>query len=510
MADVTILNINGTDYDIKDTKSRFPQWNTDPATGLPVSGEYIGTSVKKITQYLNRLGELAYKDSLTDQEIISFLGYTPVNTEDFQSAITDLQTNFQAGVDAVYNAVVAKGSTPASHSLSDVVTAIGNISTGGLYMTKEIHEDGTYYPSDDGADAYSLVIVSKDVGQPHTVVFYDTDGETILKTQANVPYHGNATCTLLDGKVINNQYFKGWNPSPINIVRDTFCYPQFGDYVIESGEIEDDWETICSNGGTNYPLGSYKSLIITIPQHYYDIEFNNAHSGALEERSFYVASRGYAIQMVKVAEGEDGSNSTWLSKDHISISDDNHPYQGDPPNRITDVFNNDGYSVNEMQFDWGNCFIRSWLNDEFLSLLPLCLQNSIQTVNKYYKGYYTYDFANISTWTLAEKSSLDKIWVPSVKELNSLISTYGVNISYNAYGSNLSDYTELNGIDYSLIFTPNYPSSSHRSYRTSAGTIVRRYDPGIIKSFLASAGAVPEIQFGSSSGFANVLFGFCL
>lgn len=46
---------------------------------------------------------------------------------DVESAISTLQSNFQDGVDDVYNAVVAKGSTPASKSLSDVVTGIANI-----------------------------------------------------------------------------------------------------------------------------------------------------------------------------------------------------------------------------------------------------------------------------------------------------------------------------------------------------------------------------------------------
>ena len=76
-------------------------------------------------------------------------------------------------------------------------------------MTKEIREDGTYHASDDGVDAYDIVVVSKDVGQSHTVVFYDVDGETILQTQVNVPYHGYASCTLLDGTVYQGQYFKG-------------------------------------------------------------------------------------------------------------------------------------------------------------------------------------------------------------------------------------------------------------------------------------------------------------
>ena len=43
------------------------------------------------------------------------------------SDISALQSNFQAGVNSVYNAVVARGVTPASKSLSDVVTGINNI-----------------------------------------------------------------------------------------------------------------------------------------------------------------------------------------------------------------------------------------------------------------------------------------------------------------------------------------------------------------------------------------------
>ena len=48
-----------------------------------------------------------------------------------QDAIDEMVVNFQAGVDDVYDACVAEGSTPASHGLSDVITAIGDIETGG-------------------------------------------------------------------------------------------------------------------------------------------------------------------------------------------------------------------------------------------------------------------------------------------------------------------------------------------------------------------------------------------
>lgn len=55
---------------------------------------------------------------------------THLGANNVQTAIQKIKTNFQAGVDAVYDAVVAKGSTPASHSLSDVIAGIGNIPTG--------------------------------------------------------------------------------------------------------------------------------------------------------------------------------------------------------------------------------------------------------------------------------------------------------------------------------------------------------------------------------------------
>ena len=43
--------------------------------------------------------------------------------------IASLKSSFQAGVDGIYNAIVAQGTTPASKSQSDVKTAIGTLAT---------------------------------------------------------------------------------------------------------------------------------------------------------------------------------------------------------------------------------------------------------------------------------------------------------------------------------------------------------------------------------------------
>jgi len=58
-------------------------------------------------------------------------GYDLVTQEDLSTALKDLEDslkeNFQGGVDSIYNAVKAKGTTPASKSLSDVVAGIGKL-----------------------------------------------------------------------------------------------------------------------------------------------------------------------------------------------------------------------------------------------------------------------------------------------------------------------------------------------------------------------------------------------
>ena len=79
----------------------------------------------------NQLGNGGGSVSVSADDV-SFDGTTSsLEATDVQGAIDEIVSNFSAGVDSVYDACVAKGSTPASHSLDDVVTAIGDIETGG-------------------------------------------------------------------------------------------------------------------------------------------------------------------------------------------------------------------------------------------------------------------------------------------------------------------------------------------------------------------------------------------
>ena len=100
--------------------------------------------------------------------------------------IATLQSNFQDGVDAIYDACVAKGSTPASQSLSDVVQGIMDIPQGsGSLGVKTITANGVYEARDDNYDGYSKVTVSVN----ETISFIsDAEADTLNEETALSTY----------------------------------------------------------------------------------------------------------------------------------------------------------------------------------------------------------------------------------------------------------------------------------------------------------------------------------
>lgn len=103
---------------------------TDTAITEPSNGQlltYDGTASK----WKNAAPATVAAGSVTFDGTTSSMQATNV-----QGAIDELVVNFQDGVDDVYDACVAKGSTPASHALGDVITAIGAIPTGGSGLTQ--------------------------------------------------------------------------------------------------------------------------------------------------------------------------------------------------------------------------------------------------------------------------------------------------------------------------------------------------------------------------------------
>ena len=493
-------------FTIADTAARNQIANLDRVVVTPLpshpqiaTGDTIDTAFSKTEAQFEALGDMAFKDNLTKSDVTSALNYDP------EAKDNEMKQSFQAGVDMMVTACRAKGSTPAGdppYTPQAVSDAIMAIQTGGNYGTLEVNADGTYDVSQDprGLDAYNIVVVSKDVGQPHTVVFYGPE-QTIIKTQTNVPYHGFASCTSLDGTTYNGQYFKGQNPSPSNVITDMVCYPEYGDYIIDPVEIEDSQETICAKRGADYPLTSKKLLLVTIPSYTLDFDFqvqNGSDQVNKTAKTINVGSISVATEMVKVAEGEDGSGSTQISANTTTFGRSLIDYT-----TSTGAFGLVDENNNLYRGDQGSSAIRRYLNSYFLQNLPICLRDNIIQVNKAYIGYSPLPCETSITPSGANKSSLDKIQVPSKKELQSKIIGYTDN-SFCGY--------EINGIDYSAVYNPTLSgsysgdsllrSSGHNGYNDKISAIcITEY---------AGGGGYGSMDFGDSYANTTAVFGFCL
>lgn len=252
------------------------------------------------------------------------------------------------------------------------------VDENGIIDTYEITSNTSYLSaSETGCNGWRTVYVNVqdleiNYDATYTVNFYDSDGSgnqtTLLDTVEGVPYNGNALYTK-EPPSLSGLYFAGWDPPSSKIRRNTDCVAVYTQHAPAVEEIPDPWETIISNCGRNYAVGSYKSLLL-----------NNGYGN---------------IKMQKVAVGEDASSSTWVAMD---ILNDKVLFDGKPNGS-----NRTGWSVSGL---------RTWLNGFFFtSILPEVIRDAIVDVTKY---SYEYDWL---THTKYMSSVKDKIWIPSLREI---------------------------------------------------------------------------------------------
>lgn len=380
-----------------------------------------------------------------------------------------------------------------------------------------ITQNGEYDPLLDGYDGYGKIIVNVNEATgdgPFTVNFYDAEGRMIETDTVNK--YGRASCTLLDGTVINGQYFKGWNPSPDSVTRDLKCYPIYADPTIDPNEIQDSWEVICQDGGAHYPLGSYKSLIVNVParssgESYWWETTNDGKWGTVSAP--LTGAKQIAMHMVKVGEGEDGSRSSWLSTGLIQL---NFNWNNNGSSNWSAFSNMGGFAasvvkpsgsssaeVGPVSFDWGTSLQREYLNNYLIENIPEILGRSIKPVSKQYTSYARApifarpdgigtNYGDVKIY----KTSVDRIWIPSMHELHTLFA------ATNLY-DDFKDNEELTGIDYSAIYVPNYADMITRTacvYTNSISPITRYTQSWSGTSFVGR-------EAGETSGYP---IGFCL
>lgn len=240
------------------------------------------------------------------------------------------------------------------------------------------NEEKDYYPEDYGLSGFNKVTVQvTPTGEgPFTVNFWsDKNHTTLLGTQivnkgGQAIYTGAAIPSTVEG------YFIGWNPDPHYVIRNMDCVPMYGSKDYGYGKIDDEWSIILANKGEPYKIGSWKSLNI----------------------STYYSRWPVNLIMVKVAEGEQGSKSTWLSK-AVSM-----PSGIGWPNK---------HSRGSF---WSHSPLRTFLNGEFFNnALSSEWKASVKPVDKISMGYRP----DQSTFTAKHPTEItrDYFWIPGAKEM---------------------------------------------------------------------------------------------
>lgn len=365
-----------------------------------------------------------------------------------------------------------------------------------------VTQNGTYTAETEGVTGFKSVTVNvaAPVGSsgPFTVRFMSEDGATILRTVTGVRGGGYAEYTgPTPVSSVAGLSFSGWDPSPYNIQSDTYCYPVFVDPGAQvAGEISDSWDTIIANEGRGYAIGSYKTIAlqtsndILIP--YADYNTRGTIAGKM-------------CSVKKVYEGEGGTGSTWVM-------------YGIP--QITPYTVNAAYCKRYHNgCNWIESEYREWLNGEFLSkMMPKSLRNGIRSVLKY-------------TWCwdddahgYRQMSSVDKLWLPSFRELH--MSNQAAEEEIISEG-----YSETGGPEYyknntNLQTRCMYPAGNNglpvnttqtRIYLRSGGKSDPSTNYGIHNKSLESNGIINGDQLlridGNSAAAINQygpVFGFCL
>ena len=381
-------------------------------------------------------------------------------------------------------------------------------------LEEEINQNGTFSAFDFGADglrSFTVNVNPTPVSGTFEVRFYAVDKTTVLKTEL-VPAYGKASCNVYDGMTINGEYFKGWNPTPSNVTRNMDCYPMFGEVVIGGDDIDDDWPIICEKRGAGYPLGSKKSLVVNIPARYTNGElvWQTINSGEWKSNGnghILHDAMNIAMHMIKVAEGEDGTTSTWLSTGVIPI----YPYWVTPSGArggpsyssnvqaysMWQVYSDTHGAVNDaVTVDWEGSAQREYLNAFLIENLPECLGTTIKPVNKMFASFNRAphkgtdvgsNYGDVKVY----KSSIDKIWIPSMQELHSYFEAH---VGWGDYNADL----EPNGIDYSAIYMPTYPGS-FLTRTTHIGT-----------NFINCISALGQNITAVTAGCPGAPIGFCL
>lgn len=332
-------------------------------------------------------------------------------------------------IEIVENGEYPKAEDKAKNTYYDKVTVAVPQFANDLMEERKITKNGEYEALLDGYDGYAKVVV--DVSgidtDTYTCTFVDENG-TPLRTVPNIPSGGWCSDNGLRPASATGKAFQGWNPAPNDIRYNIICRPTYYEPQQAVGEITDDWATIVANKGEPYAIGAYKTLPLIITGN--ELIPVNPESHFEPGDGTIVAPIAANITqpiMMKVANGEDMSTSSWVSVaasvpnfwgSIFQRSEKMDPYFWDSFSWLSGNRHHQNYLISDevsKRFGWPTCAMRQYLNNEFLASIPDYIRQALVPVIKK-TGTLYFDASGVvhaDNYT----ESLDTIWVPSIREM---------------------------------------------------------------------------------------------
>ena len=198
----------GADYDDTQIKADIATNTNDIATNkadIATNKADIATNKTNISNLTTKIDTKADANDLTTHTSDTSIHVTTADKtkwDGYSTTINNMQTNFQAGVNTIYNSVVAKGVTPVDKSPSSIASAINSIvspfsalktTTRGLLTSKKSTKINfsastmyilicTLKYADNSADRWAIYFIKN--GTSNTI-YYNSSSYTACSISGN-------------------------------------------------------------------------------------------------------------------------------------------------------------------------------------------------------------------------------------------------------------------------------------------------------------------------------------
>lgn len=289
--------------------------------------------------------------------------------------------------------------------------AMKKITLTGAAIDKAIEEKGGYI-GPDGATYFPCTFY-KDTGKQEVFQYVPDvrqgdDAASYLKKSPEAP---------------EGQVFNGWTPDTRNVKSKMEYTPKWASQSgVQPGEIADTWDEIFQSGSSTYGIGSWKNVDFhrgAIGPYTFVSAVTSQYGGG--EHPTYdfpkVTVNAKTVPFMQVAQGENGSVSTWVSMEPfywIGTNSEGQPYQSGFPYGYNNFDAGNDY--------WETSYLNQFLNNFVYRLMDKDVSSHIVNVKKATKGAknlnVTRDSIVADDNSMSTRTANAKIWIPSYGEIH--------------------------------------------------------------------------------------------